>query len=151
MLWEAFDASYQCTHSLASSQCLILNEASAKHTWPFQLLHAALLSAACQLQCINNFGWDTTECLAAFALRLYHVYCSVSCQGQYGCLTLSSSGICSGIWWGTSFMLMSLFLQSKAGCYLQWISESVHYQTLSYVEQILRLPSQRWVLMIHWV
>lgn len=59
--------SYQCTHSLASSQCLILNEASAKHTWPFQLFYAALLSAACQLQGINNFGRDTTECPDAFA------------------------------------------------------------------------------------
>lgn len=70
--------SYQCTHSRTSSQCLILNEASAKHTWPFQLLHAALLSAACQLQCINNFGSDTTESLATFAFRKYSVYCCVS-------------------------------------------------------------------------
>lgn len=64
-------------HTLTSSQCLILNEASAKHTLPFQLLHAALLSAACQLQCINNFGRDTAECLAAFALRKFCAYCCV--------------------------------------------------------------------------
>lgn len=69
--------SYQCTYSRTSSQCLILNEASAKHTWPFQLLRAALLSAACQLQRINNFGRDTTERLAAFALRKYCVFCCV--------------------------------------------------------------------------